>query len=162
MTFNRIACLTTCTCALIGTAVWAAEPGNVKDEEDNRIDKIRQFFLAQRSPLAKHAEVFLGAADKHGLDWRLLPSLAIVESAGGGVYRNNNVFGWGNGRIRFESIGDSIRVVAERLTNALPYRNKTVEGKLKAYNPVNKKYADHVLGIMESIGPVPSTAPAAR
>jgi hypothetical protein len=124
--------------------------------EDPRITQLRNFFLAQRSPLARHAEAFLGASDRYGLDWRLLPSLAMVET-GGLVRGNNNVFGWGNGRIQFGSIGESIQVIAERLTNALPYRNKTTEGKLRAYNPVNKGYAAHVQGVMTSIGP---TTPA--
>ena len=173
MTFKRIAQFALCATALLAAAsAWAADTdAKATSKEDPRIEKIRNFFLAQRSPLSKHAEAFLGAAEKQGLDWRLLPSLAMVESAGGLSYSNNNVFGWGNGRIKFASISESIHVIAERLTNGLPYRNKTIEGKLRAYNPVNSKYAQHVLGIMASIGPVASpeasaasisTTPAAK
>ncbi len=147
MTIKRIACF-----AVLACGFWPSARGADSNKpEDDRITKLRNFFLAQRSPLAKHAEVFLGASEKHGLDWRLLPSLAMVET--GGVSRNNNVFGWGNGRVQFSSISESIHLIAERLTNALPYRNKTTEGKLRAYNPVNKSYATHVQGIMSSIGP---------
>jgi len=132
MTIKRIACF-----AVLACGFWPSARGADSNKpEDDRITKLRNFFLAQRSPLAKHAEVFLGASEKHGLDWRLLPSLAMVET--GGVSRNNNVFGWGNGRVQFSSISESIHLIAERLTNALPYRNKTTEGKLRAYNPVNK------------------------
>jgi CubicO group peptidase (beta-lactamase class C family) len=172
MTIQRIAhcaLLVTGVGLILASPVWAqadAHPPPQQQQppqkEDERIAKVRNFFLAQRSPLAKHAEVFLGASEKHGLDWRLLPSLAIVESAGGIAYRNNNVFGWGNGTIRFASITESIQVIAERLTNAQPYRNKTVEGKLKAYNPVNKSYVAHVKGIMDSIGPATSASFAGK
>jgi CubicO group peptidase (beta-lactamase class C family) len=156
MTIQRLASLT--ILATVATCALAADGNRIQDE-DERIAKLRNFFLAQRSPLAKHAEVFLGASDKYGLDWRLLPSLAMVET--GGLARNNNVFGWGNGRIRFGSIAESIQVIAERLTNALPYRNKTLEGKLRAYNPVNRSYSTHVQGVMNSIGPaIPAPAAA--
>lgn len=156
MTIKRLFCFTVlASCAFAADGKQAPEP-----EEDERIAKLRNFFLAQRSPLAKHAEVFLGASDKHGLDWRLLPSLAMVET--GGFARNNNAFGWGNGRVRFGSIAESIQVIADRLTNALPYRNKSLEGKLRAYNPLNKTYSAHVQGIMDSIGPAIPASVAAK
>lgn len=145
-------------------AAPAPQPDQIQpSQEDARITQLRNFFLAQRSPLAKHAEAFLCASDKYNLDWRLLPSLAMVET--GGLIRsdaNNNVFGWGNGRIKFASISESIQVIAERLTNALPYRNKNIEDKLRAYNPVNKSYATHVQGIMTSIGPAAPAELAAK
>ena len=158
MTIKRIAHFAVLACGLWATCAMGADSNKPEAKpEDDRITKLRNFFLAQRSPLAQHAEAFLGASDKHGLDWRLMPSLAMVET--GGITRNNNVFGWGNGRIRFSSISESIHVIAERLTNALPYRNKTLEGKLRAYNPVNKSYATHVQEIMSSISQ--ATAPEA-
>jgi hypothetical protein len=120
---------------------------------DSRIDQLRSFLRIKRSPLAEHAKSFLEAADKYSLDWRLLPSLALVETGGLRAIRNNNVFGWGNGRIRFTSIHESIHVIAERLANGGTYRNKNTEAKLRAYNPANRKYASHVLSIMSLLGP---------
>ena len=123
-------------------------------EAESRASAIRDFFRANRSPLADHAAAFVEAADRNALDWRLLPSLAIVET-GGRILANNNAFGWGNGRIRFTSVAGSIQLIADRLANAAPYRNKDTAGKLRAYNPRNGKYAAHVLGIMASIGANP-------
>jgi hypothetical protein len=76
-----------------------------------------------------------------------------VETGGLRAIRNNNVFGWGNGRIRFTSIHESIHVIAERLANGGTYRNKNTAAKLRAYNPANRKYASHVLSIMSLLGP---------
>jgi hypothetical protein len=75
------------------------------------------------------------AADRHQLDWRLLPSIALVESGGGKVAPNNNVFGWNSARHKFPSIQAGIHSVAERLANAPHYRGKSLEDKLKTYNP---------------------------
>lgn len=127
--------------------------------QDQRFAQIRGFFELKKSPLVDYAAAFIEAADKYSLDWRLLPCLAQVESAGGRIIRNNNVFGWGNGRVRFASVPESIHIIAERLANGVSYRNKTTEGKLRAYNPRNRRYADHVLEMMALIGP--AGAPAA-
>jgi hypothetical protein len=127
--------------------------------QDQRFSQVKGFFALKKSPLVEYASAFLEAADKYSLDWRLLPCLAQVESAGGRIIRNNNVFGWGNGRVRFQSVQESIHLIAERLANGASYRNKTTEGKLRAYNPRNRRYADHVLEMMALIGP--AGAPAA-
>jgi hypothetical protein len=127
--------------------------------QDQRFSQVKSFFELKKSPLVDYASAFLEAADKYSLDWRLLPCLAQVESAGGRIIRNNNVFGWGNGRVRFQSVQESIHLIAERLANGASYRNKTTEGKLRAYNPRNRRYADHVLEMMALIGP--AGAPAA-
>lgn len=144
------------------TAILLALPcGASAQEADPRHKQVQDFLHAKRSPLAEHARAFLDAADRYGLDWRLLPCLALVETGGRREIRNNNVFGWGNGRIRFSSVADSIHVVAERLANAAPYRKKTTEDKLKAYNPRNRRYAEHVLAMMGLVGPVAAAAAAA-
>jgi hypothetical protein len=152
MFHRHIPCAAVLFCLQL-TQAFAGPPEPGTKSEDPRIGHIRKFFLMKSSPLVAHAESFLEAADKYNLDFRLLPSLAIVETGGVRVFRNNNVFGWGNGTIKFASIAESIHVVAERLANGLPYRKKDTEGKLRAYNPRNSGYAPHVLGIMALLGP---------
>ena len=117
---------------------------------DGRLPALKNFFSKYRSPLAAHAEEFLQVADKFALDWRLLPSLVIIESGGRNI-RNNNVFGWGNGRSRFRTVTDSISIVADCLTNKLPYRGKSFEDKMKAYNPRRRDYAKCVRRMMEQL-----------
>ena len=58
-------------------------PAEVISQKDPRWILIKQFFLENGAPAHIYADDFLIAADRNGLDWRLLPSLSIVESGGG-------------------------------------------------------------------------------
>ena len=91
-----------------------ADPATPPCENDNRCQAVRNFFLRYESPLEKVAHVFLQAADKHKLDWRLLPALAMVETTGGRHGTRNNIFGWNSGRTRFASVEAGILFVAGR------------------------------------------------
>ncbi len=140
-----------------GLAASAFCPGIAQAEDsgiDERLANLKNFFSKYRSPLAAHASDFLQVSDRFGLDWRLMPSLVIIESGGRNI-RNNNVFGWGNGLSRFPSIADSLAVVADCLANKVPYRGKTFEDKMRAYNPRRKNYADFVRKVMDQIAPEP-------
>jgi hypothetical protein len=93
-------------------------------------------------------------ADAHHLDWRLLPSLAFIESGGGQRNRLNNIFGWDNGASRFVSAREAIHHVAEALAEARAYKGKDLTGKLDAYNPT-PGYRRLVTAVMERISPLP-------
>jgi hypothetical protein len=138
----------------VGSLDWAPPPA------DPRVEHIRQFFEKHRCPIAPLAPLFLLASEKHKLDWRLLPSLALIETGGGrAASPNRNVFGWANGRSRFISVEESIDHVAERLANAPSYRDKSLEDKMKAYNPRRRDYASIVKRIMTRLDP-PALGPA--
>ena len=66
-------------------------------KSDVRESILRKFLKEASSPVESYAATFIAEADSHHLDWRLLPSLAIVESGGGQRDRRNNIFGWANG-----------------------------------------------------------------
>ena len=102
---------------------------------DPRADALRGFFEALNSPASDLAEDFLLAADHHGLDWRLLPSIAILESGGGRESMNNNILGWDSCRRYFPSVQAGIHTVADRLANSKLYKNKDLDRKLKTYSP---------------------------
>src|SRR5260370_11913805 len=74
-----------------------AEPAPAT-KTDPRLPVLENFFAARHCPVRSLAEEFLIAADTNRLDWRLLPSISFVESGGGKVARNNNIFGWNSGR----------------------------------------------------------------
>lgn len=136
-----------------GFAAAAFCPGTLWGQQsDVRLPALKNFFAKYRSPLAVHAGDFLKASDKFGLDWRLLPSLVIVESGGRNI-RNNNVFGWGNGAGRFRSVAESITVVADCLSNKLPYRGKSLDDKLRVYNPRRQDYPLFVRKVMAQVAP---------
>lgn len=119
---------------------------------DDRLAKLKSYFRLNRVPVVHLAEEFLRAADQHGIDWRLLPTIALVETGGGRYSRNNNIFGWGNGRLRFPSVQSSIDVVARSMASMSCYQGKTLEGVLWTYNPV-RGYTEKILKAMRNLDP---------
>jgi hypothetical protein len=126
---------------------------------DLRESMLRKFLKDKHCPDQAYAEVFVAEADRHGLDWRLLPSLAFVESGGGKAARGNNLFGWAEGKARFNSIGEAIHTVASALVNGRSYRGKALHAKLAAYNH-NTAYPAMVMDVMRQISPTAQPATA--
>jgi hypothetical protein len=121
-------------------------------KNDPRLESLKRFFQKADSPAQDLSEEFLRAADEHNLDWRLLPSISLVESGGGRDARNNNLFGWDNGHAIFTSVRAGIHNVAEKLANSKIYRDKDVDGILRLYNP-NESYSGVVKSVMRQISP---------
>ena len=122
------------------------------EENDPRLQMLQQYFADRDCPLQDSAADFLIAADRNALDWRLLPSISMIESSGGKDYRNNNVFGWDSCRESFSSVQAGIHFVASRLANSKLYRNKDVDQKLLTYNP-QPDYRHRVKAVMRALGP---------
>ena len=127
-----------------------------KYAKDPRLALLQKFFSDKECPVKDLAVDFLVSADRNGLDWRLLPSIAFVESTGGKAYQNNNIFGWDNGDIRFPSIKDGIHSVGEELANSRFYKGKTLDQKLHTYNRF-PHYPGTVKSVMAQIGPPPAS-----
>lgn len=89
----------------------------VKIEEDNRVETLRAYLESKNSPLSDFAETFVEVADEYGLDYRLLPAIAGIESNFGRVQLENsyNPFGWGGGYAYFASFDEAIRTVGFEL-----------------------------------------------
>ncbi|HKD07233.1 MAG TPA: hypothetical protein VKB79_15120 [Bryobacteraceae bacterium] len=121
---------------------------------------LRKFFSDNHCPAERYAAVFVKEADSYGLDWRLLPSLSMVESGGGKHARGNNLFGWANGKAAFHNFGEAIHQVAASLAHGRSYRGKDLEGKLLAYNPVRTDYRAIVTDMMRQISPSPQVEAA--
>lgn len=125
-------------------------------EDDPRFLILRDFFEDRDSPIGHLAKDFLSAADRHELDWRLLPAIAVVESGGGKEYRYNNLFGWDSGDGRFSSLREGIHHVAERLANSRLYRDKDLDALLQTYNP----YPDYPLRVKQIMARICNTPSA--
>lgn len=121
---------------------------------DPRLQKLKQFFLDFKSPGYNFAEDFLLAADRNGLDWRLLPSLALLESGGGKSFSNNNILGWDSCRQSFPSVRAGIHHVASRLAGSQLYRGKPLSRVLAIYNPEHH-YPQRVTELMSRIASDP-------
>jgi len=52
-------------------------------QNDPRLETLKKFFQQWDCPVRDLSAEFLRAADQHRLDWRLLPSISLVESGGG-------------------------------------------------------------------------------
>src|SRR5581483_356424 len=120
---------------------------------DPRTVRLKKFLALLHCPVVYLADDFVHAADDNHLDWRLLPSISVVESGGGKAYRNNNIFGWNQGLELFPTIRAGLNQVAFKLGRSPLYQNKDVVGKLHLYNP-DESYADTVMSVMNRISPV--------
>lgn len=124
----------------------------IRSSEDPRISSVRRFFQRYNSPVQELSAVFVREADQNGLDWRLLPGLALIESGGGKHCQKFNLFGWKNGKASFESFADGIRQVAWQLSNSRFYRHKSVDRVLLTYNK-DPMYRQRVWSAMRGISP---------
>jgi hypothetical protein len=115
---------------------------------------LESFLRAQGSPFAGNAEDFITAADKYGLDWKLLPAISGVESGFGHVYVNGtyNAWGWGGGYIRFTSWSDSIDQIAAGLhDHYLSHGLTTPEAIAPVYAPPSWTWGSNVRMYMNQI-----------
>lgn len=92
----------------------SAKPVHALDE---RVLKLTHFLKQRNSSLAPYAQTFVTEADNNGLDYKLVPAIAGVESTFGrnhpeGTY---NVYGWGGGLIYFNSFEDGIAKISQGL-----------------------------------------------
>lgn len=133
----------------------SSKPPQKAVKTDARAIRLRSFFAKLHCPVLNMSEDFVQAADKNQLDWRLLPSISIIESGGGKAYRNNNLFGWDNGDQAFPSLRAGLDLVAYKLGKSPLYRNRDIVGKLRIYNP-DASYAAKVINVMNRISPVPN------
>ena len=82
----------------------------------------------------------MGAADSNAIDYRLLPAISVLESTCGVYQRLNNRWGWDSARKGFSSFRAGLQYIARQLSQGRYYRNKSLEEKVRMYNP-NPQYA---------------------
>ena len=106
---------------------------------DNRAKILSEYLAKFNSPLQYHAQDFIDASDTYRLDWKLIPSIAGVESTfGKHIPGGFNAWGWGvygTQAIYFNSWRDGIFTIAKGLREN--YLNK---GYTDPYS-INKIYA---------------------
>lgn len=126
---------------------------------DLRAHKLAKFLATYKSPLAFLADDFVHQADRNGLDYRLLPAIAGVESTFGRSYipGSYNVYGWGKGEIPFDSWVDGIaRVCFGLRTNYLNKDAVSVIAIGRIYDPPGyKNWANGVSQFMAEIESTP-------
>lgn len=130
----------------------AQQAPQTKHSQDPRLARLKSFFGSVHCPVRALSQEFLDAADRHHLDWRLLPSISLIETGGGKNAPGNNIFGWDSGRKAFTSVRRAIADVASRLATSKLYRGKNLDGILATYNP-RPDYARRIKLVMQQVGP---------
>ncbi len=109
---------------------------------DGRVVLVDNFLQQNGSPMTGMGKVFIEAADKYNLDWKLLPAIAYQESSLGKKtpYGSYNAFGWGvvDGSqvgANFANWQDAIFTVAQGL------RVNYLDKGLKTPETINPVYA---------------------
>jgi hypothetical protein len=139
--------------------VVSNEQAELEAGRKEKAEAIDAYFAKYDAPLAGHGMKFVLEAEKNDIDWRLLPAIAMRESTGG-IHAckrvPNSVFGYGSCKMSFNSIDESIEIVASSLGGNNPntarhYDNKTTLLILKKYNSVIPGYSKQVAKIMKKI-----------
>jgi beta-N-acetylglucosaminidase len=113
---------------------------------DKRAQIIKDYLAKHNSPLENSAQDFIEAADKYGIDWKLVVSISGVESTFGKripgghdpLYTSYNGWGWGvygDNSLGFKSWRDAIYTISKGL------RENYVDKGYKEPLVMNKKYA---------------------
>lgn len=111
--------------------------------KDARIEIVKQFFDKYKSPLTPFAENIVKDADTYGLDYRLLPAIAMQESnlCKKIILDSYNCWGfgiYGKKVTRFESYPEAIDTVTRTLVkNYVQGGLTTPEEIMKKYTPSN-------------------------
>lgn len=129
---------------------------------EKRIEAIQAYYAEHNLPLQHEAEHFVDAADKHGIDWRLVAAIGFIESTGGKFACSTatySAFGWGSCKINFDSHAESIDIVSMNLgghnpNTAYAYKDKNLKERLYSYNSVIPSYRQKILKEMNKISPV--------
>lgn len=139
------------------TPVTKAEV-SVESIHEERARAIDTYFKERSMPLRGTGMTFVLVAEKYGLDWRLLPAIAVRESSGGKNACGYNPFGWGSCKLHnFHSYEEAIEALGRNLggankNTARYYAGKSTYDKLYYYNgTVVPTYPDEVLAIMKKI-----------
>lgn len=127
-------------------------------EQDGRVEKIRQFLHRYNSPLEPYAKDVVEAADEYGLDYRLIPAIAMQESNLCLKIPENSYNCWGFGIYgtnvhRFSDYKDGIYTVTRTLAKKYKTRGLvTPEQIMTMWTPSsNGSWAHSVNYFMEKL-----------
>lgn len=129
------------------SAVFKEQEAKIPEQ----VISIQRFFQSYNSVLSDYAQEFYDVSESEGLDYRLLPAIAMVESTGG---KNTpscapyNPFGWSSttspcGFYRFSNFGEAIETVGRGISKNGAYnrfkQSKEIGVLAEIYNPGGKE-----------------------
>ncbi len=143
---------------------YAALPGSQNvlgdntNQQDARVAVVADFFKKYHSELLPYAQNVVTAADKYGLDYRLIPAIAMQESTLCKKAPKNSYNCWGFGIYgktvtRFESYPEAIDTVTRTLAGQYKGNGlETPQQIMSRYTPSNNgSWADSVTLFMNQL-----------
>lgn len=118
---------------------------------DKRVKALENVFEKYNSPLKPYAAFYVEAADKYGIDWKLLPSIAGLESSFGKrqMPGSHNSYGWGGGYIYFDSYEHGIETISESLKRRYYDRGADTVYKIAPIYAESPTWAPRVTSFMD-------------
>lgn len=118
-------------------------------EHKDKVERVRAFYARWNAPMADHADYIVTVSEQFGLDWRLIPSISIVESSGGKFcFKPYNFAGWG--KMGFNNFEEAIYTVAAGLASG--YRTSNPYAIAPKYNTVTpSSWANKVSYLMTQV-----------
>jgi len=117
--------------------------GDSITSKDARVEIVREFFAKYKSPLEPYAQNIVKDSDKYGLDYRLLPAIAMQESNLCRKIVTDSYNCWGFGIYgkkvtRFDSYPEAVDTVSKTLAdNYIAGGLITPEEIMGKYTPSN-------------------------
>lgn len=122
---------------------------------DGRVDALDEFFASYNSPLEGYAKIIVDEADKHNIDYRLLPAIAMQESTlcKKIIKDSYNCWGFGiyaNKVTKFSDYDSAIKTVTSTLSEKyIQLGYESPQEIMTKYTPSSEgKWADVVSLIM--------------
>lgn len=128
------------------------------DADDARVKSLEEFFKRYNSPLFGHAQTIVAEADKHHLDYRFIPAIAMQESTLCKKIIKNSFNCWGFGIYgkkvtKFTSYDEAIKTVTATLAKKYIAQGlNSPEEIMSKYTPSsNGSWADAVSLVMNNL-----------
>lgn len=113
------------------------------EKKDIRLTLVKDFFTEYKSDLLPYADEVIDAADKYGLDYRLIPAIAMQESnlCKKAPKDSHNCWGfgiYGKKMTKFDNYADAIETVTKTLAHQYKAKGlNTPEEIMSRYTPSN-------------------------
>lgn len=151
------------TLPLTNDVAYAAIPtsqnvlGASIDGEDKRLGILTDFFSSYNSKLTPYASLIIQKADEYGIDYRLLPAIAMQESilCKREIANTHNCWGWGiyGKHVKsFDSYEEAIDTISQYFATKKENGIETLDEIGKLYNPGNvNNWKENVALIMSHL-----------
>jgi hypothetical protein len=116
-----------------------------------KVKSVQRFLSKWGGPAKYYAEDFVDAAEKYGVDYRLVAAISVVESgACKKTFKPYNCWGWG--KKTFSSYEQGIHVVTAGIANKYYARGLYLPSQIgRVYAPPSKTWGSKVSSLMSQM-----------